>query len=89
MAFGAPFTDTRAVVFCGVGTFTAMLLVCFASGTSGTAASFGVFAVAVNFGPVTIIDCIRTTMWDNSVFGTAYALKVTMNNAYVAPRPPG
>ncbi|KAM0510629.1 hypothetical protein D7B24_009287 [Verticillium nonalfalfae] len=70
-----------SLVFCGVGTFTAMLLVCFASGTSGTAASFGVFAVAVNFGPVTIIDCIRTTMWDNSVFGTAYALKVTMNNA--------
>ncbi|KAG7111176.1 Major facilitator superfamily domain-containing protein 1 like [Verticillium longisporum] len=44
-----------SLVFCGVGTFTAMLLVCFASGTSGTAASF--------------------------VFGTAYALKVTMNNA--------
>ncbi|KAM0324119.1 hypothetical protein ACHAQA_008311 [Verticillium albo-atrum] len=69
------------LVFCGTGVFTSMLLVCFANQTSGTAASFGLFAFAYCFGPLTIIDSIRTSMWDNSVFGSAYALKITMNNA--------
>lgn len=69
------------VVFCGVGVFTSMLLVCFASATKGTAASFGLFAFAYCFGPTTIIDSIRTSMWHSSVFGSAYALKITMNNA--------
>lgn len=61
--------------------FTSMLLVCFANTTKGTAASFGVFAFAYCFGPATIIDGIRTSMWDSTVFGSAYALKITMNNA--------
>ena len=60
-----------------------MLLVTFANNTKGTAASFGIYAFALCFGPTTIIDSIRTTMLDHSVFGTAYALKITMNNAYV------
>src|ERR1700712_1574729 len=58
-----------------------MLLVCFGSDVTGTAASFGVFAVTYNFGPTTIIDSIRTSMWHPSVFGSAYALKITINNA--------
>ncbi|KAK0372234.1 hypothetical protein CLIM01_10402 [Colletotrichum limetticola] len=69
------------LVFCGIGMFTSMLLVCFANTTQGTAASFGVFAFAYCFGPATIIDSIRTSMWDSTVFGSAYALKITMNNA--------
>lgn len=69
------------MVFCGIGMFTSMLLVCFANTTQGTAASFGVFAFAYCFGPATIIDSIRTSMWDSTVFGSAYALKITMNNA--------
>ncbi|KAH7126625.1 major facilitator superfamily domain-containing protein [Dendryphion nanum] len=69
------------LVFCGVGVFVSMLLVCFADTVKGTAASFGVFAFAYCFGPTTIIDSIRTSMWHPSVFGSAYALKITMNNA--------
>ncbi|KAK6219151.1 hypothetical protein LQW54_002400 [Pestalotiopsis sp. IQ-011] len=48
---------------------------------TGAAASLGVFAFAYCFGPSTIIDSIRTSIWDPSVFGSAYALKITMNNA--------
>ncbi|KAI8271038.1 hypothetical protein K4K58_004039 [Colletotrichum sp. SAR11_239] len=69
------------LAFCGVGMFTSMLLVCFANNTTGTAASFGVFAFAYCFGPATIIDSTRTAAWDSSVFGSAYSLKITMNNA--------
>lgn len=61
--------------------FTSMLLVCFSGAVKGTAASFGVFAFAYCFGPTTIIDSTRTSMWDSTVFGSAYAIKITMNNA--------
>jgi hypothetical protein len=40
-------------------------------------------AVAYSFGPTTIIDSIRTSLWHSSVFGSAYACKITMNNAFV------
>ncbi|GIJ92680.1 hypothetical protein Asppvi_001958 [Aspergillus pseudoviridinutans] len=66
---------------CGIGMFLSMVLVNFAETTSGTAASFGIYAIAVSFGPTSIIDSIRTTLWHQSVFGSAYALKITMNNA--------
>ncbi|KAL4947157.1 major facilitator superfamily domain-containing protein [Aspergillus filifer] len=66
---------------CGVGMFISMILVNFADTKAGTAASFGVYAIASTFGPTSIIDSIRTTLWHQSVFGSAYALKVTMNNA--------
>lgn len=59
-----------------------MVLVNFAESKQGTAAAFGMYAVAVSLGPTSIIDGIRTTLWHQSVFGSAYALKVTMNNAY-------
>ncbi|KAL4799709.1 major facilitator superfamily domain-containing protein [Aspergillus venezuelensis] len=66
---------------CGTGIFLSMVLVNFGSTKSGTAASFGVYAIASTFGPTSIVDSIRTTLWHQSVFGSAYALKVTMNNA--------
>lgn len=74
-------TDVYLVVLCGVGVFVSMLLVSFSAGVTGTAASFGVFAVSYCFGPTTIIDSTRTAMWDGTVFGSAYAIKITMNNA--------
>lgn len=74
-------TNSSAVAFCGVGMFTSMLLASFGGAIKGTAASFGIFAFAYCFGPTTIIDGIRTSLWDHSVFGSAYALKITMNNA--------
>ena len=38
-------------------------------------------AVAYSLGPATIIDSIRTSIYHQSVFGSAYAIKITMNNA--------
>ncbi|KAL5359152.1 major facilitator superfamily domain-containing protein [Aspergillus floccosus] len=72
----------RATVMlvCGTGVFLSMVLVNFASTNAGTAASFGIYAIASTLGPTSIIDSIRTTLWNQSVFGSAYALKVTMNN---------
>lgn len=61
--------------------FISMALVNFAVTEAGTAASFGIYAIAITLGPTSIIDSIRTTLWYQSVFGSAYALKVTMNNA--------
>ncbi|RSM02610.1 hypothetical protein CEP52_007861 [Fusarium oligoseptatum] len=77
------FTDTefRSWSFCGLGVFTSMLLVNFSGAVKGTAASFGVFAFAYCFGPTTIIDSTRTSMWDSTVFGSAYSIKITLNNA--------
>ncbi|KAI2897460.1 hypothetical protein CBS63078_2453 [Aspergillus niger] len=66
---------------CGLGIFISMVLVNFAESKQGTAAAFGIYAVAVSLGPTSIIDGIRTSLWHQSVFGSAYALKVTMNNA--------
>ncbi|RAK80603.1 putative MFS transporter [Aspergillus fijiensis CBS 313.89] len=71
---------------CGLGMFISMILVNYASAQQGTAAAFGIYAVAVSLGPTSIIDGIRTTLWHQSVFGSAYSLKVTMNNAYVSQR---
>lgn len=72
------------MLVCGTGVFLSMVLVNFASTSAGTAASFGIYAIASTLGPTSIIDSIRTTLWNQSVFGSAYALKVTMNNAYVS-----
>jgi hypothetical protein len=58
-----------------------MSLAAFSPTTTGTAAAFGIYAFASCFGPTVIIDSIRTSMWHSSVFGSAYALKIAMNNA--------
>ena len=47
----------------------------------GTAASFGIYAFAFSFGPTVIIDGIRTSMWYQEVFGSGYAIKITVNNS--------
>ncbi|TDZ21423.1 Major facilitator superfamily domain-containing protein 1 [Colletotrichum orbiculare MAFF 240422] len=69
------------LAICGTGVFIAMALINWATSTAGTAAAFGVYAVAFTLGPTTIIDGIRTSMWHQSVFGSAYAVKIAMNNA--------
>ncbi|KAE8152635.1 MFS general substrate transporter [Aspergillus avenaceus] len=66
---------------CGTGMLLCMTLVNFASSKAGTGAAFGIYAIASALGPTTIIDGIRTSLWHQSVFGSAYAIKVTMNNA--------
>ncbi|KAF3390620.1 Major facilitator superfamily domain-containing protein 1 [Penicillium rolfsii] len=66
---------------CGLGMLLSMVLLNFAPSTAGTGASFGIYAIAMSMGPTSIIDSIRTTLWHQSVFGSAYSLKVTMNNA--------
>ncbi|GAT25696.1 MFS transporter [Aspergillus luchuensis] len=48
-----------AVCVCGLGIFIAMVLVNFAESKQGTAAAFGMYAVAVSLGPTSIIDGIR------------------------------
>jgi hypothetical protein len=58
-----------------------MCIVNWAPSIKATGAAFGIYAFAYCFGPTTIIDSIRTSMWDQSVFGSAYAIKITMNNA--------
>ncbi|KAJ5864648.1 uncharacterized protein N7529_006564 [Penicillium soppii] len=66
---------------CGIGMLLSMVLINFATSQAGTGAAFGIYAIAVSLGPTSVIDSIRTTLWHQSVFGSAYALKVTMNNA--------
>lgn len=82
------FLTPSTVAFCGIGVFTSMCLVNWATSLGGTSAAFGIFAFALSFGPTAIIDSIRTSIWDQSVFGSAYAIKITMNNAFVPPPPP-
>ncbi|KAJ5481912.1 hypothetical protein N7475_000724 [Penicillium sp. IBT 31633x] len=74
--------NRASVLFiCGLGMFLSMVLINFATSKAGTGAAFGIYAIAVSLGPTSVIDSIRTTLWHQSVFGSAYALKVTMNNA--------
>ncbi|KAL8409500.1 hypothetical protein RB594_007804 [Gaeumannomyces avenae] len=69
------------LTICGAGVFLAMALVSWATDTKGTAAAFGVYAVAYTLGPTSIIDSIRTSLWHGSTFGSAYAVKIATNNA--------
>ncbi|KAF4339128.1 hypothetical protein FBEOM_6948 [Fusarium beomiforme] len=68
------------MLICGLGMLLSMCLVAWGPTVSGTAASFGIFAVASSFGPTVIIDSIRTSMWYQEVFGSGYAIKITINN---------
>ncbi|KAF7901650.1 uncharacterized protein EAF01_006949 [Botrytis porri] len=65
----------------GFACLISMSIVNWAPSIKGTDAAFGIYAFAYCFGPTLIIDSIRTSMWHQGVFGSAYALKVTMNNA--------
>ncbi|KUI72558.1 Major facilitator superfamily domain-containing protein 1 [Cytospora mali] len=68
-------------LICGCGMLLSMCLAMWGPTVSGTAASFGIYAVAYTFGPTVIIDSIRTTMWYQEVFGSAYAVKIAINNS--------
>ncbi|KAM0280204.1 hypothetical protein ACHAQH_004161 [Verticillium albo-atrum] len=69
------------MAICGTGMLLSMGLINWGTTTSSAAASYAFYAIFKTFGPVTIIEGIRTSMWHPEVFGTAYAAKVTMNNA--------
>ncbi|KAF4943410.1 hypothetical protein FGADI_13437 [Fusarium gaditjirri] len=69
------------MLVCGLGMLLSMCLVTWGPTVSGTAASFGLFAVASSFGPTVIIDGIRTSMWYQEVFGSGYAIKIAINNS--------
>ena len=69
------------MVVCGMGMLLSMCLAAWGPTISGTAASFGIYAVATSFGPTVIIDSIRTTMWYQEVFGSGYAVKIAVNNS--------
>ncbi|KAJ4404610.1 hypothetical protein N0V91_005760 [Didymella pomorum] len=68
------------MVVCGFGMLLSMCLAAWGPTIGGTAASFGIYAVATSFGPTVIIDSIRTTMWYQEVFGSGYAVKIAVNN---------
>ncbi|CAD6442811.1 f4954846-59da-4468-a20f-d3a015b49ccd [Sclerotinia trifoliorum] len=65
----------------GLSVLTSMSVVNWAPSIHGTDAAFGIYAFAYCFGPTLIVDSIRTSMWHQSVFGSAVALKLTLNNA--------
>ncbi|KAF4470245.1 hypothetical protein FALBO_2854 [Fusarium albosuccineum] len=69
------------MLVCGLGMLLAMCLAAWGPTVSGTAASFGIFAVASSLGPTVIIDSIRTSMWYQEVFGSGYAIKIAINNS--------
>ncbi|KAH6674024.1 major facilitator superfamily domain-containing protein [Plectosphaerella plurivora] len=69
------------MAICGSGMLLSMGLINWGTTTSSAAASYAFYAIFKTFGPVTIIEGIRTSMLYQDVFGTAYAAKVTMNNA--------
>lgn len=69
------------MVICGLGMLLSMCLAAWGPSVSGTAASFGIFAVASSFGPTVIVDSIRTSMRYQEVFGSGYAIKIAINNS--------
>ncbi|OJJ44472.1 hypothetical protein ASPZODRAFT_71678 [Penicilliopsis zonata CBS 506.65] len=73
----------RLSIMCltGLGMLLSMCLAAWGPTVAGTAASFGVYAVASSMGPTVIIDSIRTSMWYQEVFGTGYAMKIAINNS--------
>ncbi|KAL1891073.1 hypothetical protein Sste5346_007898 [Sporothrix stenoceras] len=76
------FGNRLTVMFvCGTGMFLSMSLIMWCTSMSGTAAGFGFYAFAVSLGPTVIIDAIRTSLWYQEVFGSAYAVKICLNNA--------
>jgi nitrate/nitrite transporter NarK len=69
------------MLVCGLGMLLSMCLAAWGPTIGGTAASFGVYAVASSFGPTVIIDSIRTSMRYQEVFGSGYAIKIAVNNS--------
>lgn len=68
------------MLICSLGMLLSMCLAAWGPSIGGTAASFGIFAVASSFGPTVIVDSIRTSMRYQEVFGSGYAIKIAVNN---------
>ncbi|OAA65304.1 Major facilitator superfamily domain, general substrate transporter [Niveomyces insectorum RCEF 264] len=69
------------MLVCGLGMLLSMCLAAWGPSVAGTAASFGIYAIASSMGPTVIIDSIRTSMWYQEVFGSGYAMKIAINNS--------
>ena len=69
------------ILACGLGMLLSMCLAAWGPTYGGTAASFGIYGLASTLGPTVIIDSIRTSMWYQEVFGSAYAVKIAVNNS--------
>ncbi|GIZ45811.1 hypothetical protein CKM354_000896200 [Cercospora kikuchii] len=69
------------ILVCGLLCFLAMCLAAFGPTVAGTAAAFGIYAFGFTLGPTAIIDGIRTAIWYQDTFGTAYAVKIAVNNS--------
>ncbi|KAF4445771.1 hypothetical protein F53441_10520 [Fusarium austroafricanum] len=63
------------MAICGTGMLLSMGLINWGTTASSAGASYAFYAIFKTFGPVTIIEGIRTSMWHQDVFGTAYAAK--------------
>lgn len=64
-----------------MGVLVSMALLNFSKTISGTIASYAIFGVFFIYSPMSIIDGIRTTLPDQTTFGTAYAVKSMMSNS--------
>lgn len=61
--------------------FISMTLPNFSKTISGTIASYAIFGAFFIYSPMSILDGIRTTLPDQTTFGTAYAVKSMMSNS--------
>lgn len=69
------------MAFTGFLVAVAMLLVKFGETRGQAITGFAFYSLAYCFGPTVIIDSVRTSLWHQSVFGSAYSLKLLMNNS--------
>ncbi|KAK8093437.1 hypothetical protein PG997_000122 [Apiospora hydei] len=69
------------MVIGGLGSFITMALVQWAGAVQGTAAGFGIYAIVSSYSPTVIIDSMRTSLFHQTDFGSAYSLKIMMNNS--------
>ncbi|KAL4890312.1 major facilitator superfamily domain-containing protein [Aspergillus ambiguus] len=56
-----------------------MLLLNFAVSIPGTIVTFVIYALVKAIAPTAVVDSFRTTLWEESIFGSALSLKETMN----------
>ncbi|KAK5045191.1 hypothetical protein LTR84_009524 [Exophiala bonariae] len=65
----------------GVGVLTSMALLSFTKTIPGATAAFAIFGVFFIYSPMSIVDGIRTSLHEQTTFGTAYATKSMMSNS--------
>ncbi|KAH8651452.1 major facilitator superfamily transporter [Xylariales sp. PMI_506] len=83
LGIGIDLFGNRITLMCvtGFGLFIAMLLVNYAATVTGTAAAFVIYAMTTVFSSMVIIDTIRSTVMEQTTFGTAYSIKVMVANS--------